>query len=76
MLERCKQFQISLNINKRIFGTPFDIFVGHIVCRQGVIVDPANIAAIVNLPPPKLVCQLRATLGHTGYYIKFIKGNA
>jgi hypothetical protein len=33
-----------------------------------------KIAVIVNLPPPKTVCQLRATLGHTGYYMKFIKG--
>jgi hypothetical protein len=39
-------------------------------------VDPAKIAVIVNLPPPKLVRQLRDTLGHTRYYIKFIKGYA
>jgi hypothetical protein len=28
------------------------------------------------MPPPKIVCQLRATLGHTGYYKTFIKGYA
>jgi hypothetical protein len=38
------------------------------------MVDPANIVVIVNLPPPKSVCQLRKTLGHTRYYRKFIKG--
>jgi hypothetical protein len=38
--------------------------------------DPTKIAVIVNLPPPKSMHQLRATLGHTGYYIKFIKGYA
>ena len=38
--------------------------------------DPGKIAIIVNLPPPKLVKQLRTTLGHTGYYRKFIKGYA
>jgi hypothetical protein len=38
-----------------------------------LLVDPTKIAVIVNLPPPKLVCQLRETLGHTGYYKKFIK---
>jgi hypothetical protein len=27
----------------------------------------------VNLPPPKSVRQLRETLGHTSYYMKFIK---
>jgi hypothetical protein len=39
-------------------------------------VDPANIAIIVNLPPPKSVWKLRETLGHTGYYKKIIKGYA
>jgi hypothetical protein len=76
MLERCRQCQISLNIKKCIFRTPFGILLGHIVCKQGLLVDPAKIAVIVNLPPPKIVCQLRATLGHTGYYRKFIKGYA
>ena len=38
--------------------------------------DPAKIAIIVNLPPPKSVKKLRTTLGHTGYYRKFIKGYA
>jgi hypothetical protein len=50
--------------------------LGHIVCKQGLLVDPAKIVVIVNLPPPKLVHQLRETLGHIGYYSKFIKGYA
>jgi hypothetical protein len=50
--------------------------LGHIVCKQGFLVDPAKIAAIVNLPAPKTVCQLREMLGHTEYYRKFIKGYA
>jgi hypothetical protein len=74
MLERCKQCQISLNIKKYIFGTPFGILLGHIVCKKGLLVDPAKIAVILNLPPPNLVRQLRETLGHTCYYRKFIKG--
>jgi hypothetical protein len=47
--------------------------LGHIVCKQGLLVDHANIAVIVNLPPPKSMHQLRETLVHTGYYMKFIK---
>ena len=38
------------------------------------MVDPTKIATIVNLPPPNSVKQLCTTLGHTGYYRKFIKG--
>jgi hypothetical protein len=36
--------------------------------------DLAKITVIVNLPAPKIVRQLRAMLGHMGYYRKFIKG--
>jgi hypothetical protein len=67
---------VSNNIKKCIFGTPFGIFLGHIVCKQGLLADPAKIAVIVNLPPQKSMFQLRATLGHTSYYKKFIKGYA
>jgi hypothetical protein len=75
MLEIFMHCQISLNIKKCIFGTPFGILLGHIVCKQGLLVDPTEIAVIFNLPPPKSMCQLRETLGHIGYYKKFIKGH-
>jgi hypothetical protein len=76
MLDRCRQCQISLNINKCIFNAPFGIFLGNLVCKQGLLVDPTKIVVIVNLPPPTLVRQLKSTLGHTGYYKKFIRGYA
>jgi hypothetical protein len=50
--------------------------LGHIVCKKVFLVDLAKIAVIINLPPPKIVCQLRVTLGHTRYYRKFIEGYA
>jgi hypothetical protein len=65
-----------LNIKKCIFGAPFGILLGHIVCKNGLLVDLSNIIVIVNLPSPKIVRQLRATLGHPEYYRKFIKGYA
>jgi hypothetical protein len=74
MLERCRQFQISLNINKCILKNPFGILLGHIVCKQGLLVDPAKVAVIFNLPPPKTICQLRVMFAHTRYYRNFIKG--
>ena len=76
MLDKCRQYQISLNLKKCIFCAPFGILLGHIVCTQGLMVDPTNIAIIVNLPAPNLVKQLRTVLGHTRYYRKFIKGYA
>jgi hypothetical protein len=73
MLYRCKQCHISLNIKKCVFNKPFGILLGHVVCKQGLLVDPAKIVVIVNLPPPKSMRQLKSTLGHTGYYRRFIR---
>jgi hypothetical protein len=76
MLDKCRQCQIALNLKKCIFFSPFGVLLGHIVCKQGLLVDPSKIAIIVDLPPPTSVKQLHTMLGHTGYYRKFIKGYA
>ena len=76
MLEKCRQYQISLNLKKCIFCVPFGILLGHIVCRQGLMVDPAKITIIVKIPAPNSVKRLRTVLGHTGYYRNLIKGYA
>lgn len=55
--------------------TPFGVLLGHIICQHGLL-DPAEIAITVNLPPPKSVKELRAALGHTTYQKKLIKGYA
>ena len=52
------------------------MLLGHIVCKKGLLVDPAKIELILSLPPPMNVKMLRETLGHTGYYHKFIRGYA
>ena len=52
------------------------MILGHISYKQGLLVDPAKIALILSLPPPINLKQLKATLGHTGYYHKFIYGYA
>jgi hypothetical protein len=55
MLDKCRQFQIALNLNNCIFFSPFEVFLGHIVCNQGLLVDPCKISIIVDLPPPTSV---------------------
>ena len=61
-------------MKKCIFCAPFGILLGHIVCKEGILVDPSKIAVIVDLPTPMTVKQIMVTLGHTGYYRKFMRG--
>lgn len=70
MMETCRRLHIALN---SIFIVPYGIFVGHVVCKQGLMVYPTNIVVIINLKALKNVKQLHGTLGHTRYYRKFIK---
>jgi len=63
-------------MNKCIFFSPFGVLLGHIVCKQGLLVDPSKISIIVYLPSPTSFKQVRIALGHTGYYRKIIEGYA
>jgi hypothetical protein len=47
--------------------------LGHIVCREGVLVDPKNFVVILNMPHPMNAKRLQTTLGHTRYYRLFIR---
>eukprot|EP00253_Pinus_taeda_P002332 PITA_02332 len=71
-----KLLEIALNLKKCLFCIPFGILLGHVVCKQGIMVEPAKIVVIINLEASRSVKQLRATLGHTGYYRKFVKDYA
>ena len=73
MFDICREFPISLNLRKCIFCVPHGNLLGHIVCREGVLVDPANFAVIVKMSPPTSAKKLHSMLGNTGYYCKFIR---
>ena len=52
------------------------MLLGNIVYKEGMLVELIKIVLILSLPPPTNVKMLWATLEHTRYYRKFIKGYA
>ena len=47
--------------------------LGHIVCKDGISVDPDKIKVITEWPVPTNVTDIRSFMGITGYYQNFIE---
>ena len=50
------------------------MFLGHVISRDGMMVDPNKIKAVVNWDRPTNVSEVRSFLGLTGYYKRFVEG--
>ncbi|WP_285715345.1 hypothetical protein, partial [Proteus vulgaris] len=50
------------------------ILLGHRISRMGISVDEDKVRIILELEPPRNLRELRAFLGCTGYYRRFIEG--
>lgn len=70
MLDTCSLHQIVLNLKKCTFLVPFENLLGHVVCKQGLMVDLTKITVILNFQAPCSVKQLRATFGTHGLLLE------
>ncbi|XP_057734274.1 uncharacterized mitochondrial protein AtMg00860-like [Arachis stenosperma] len=49
-------------------------FLGHVVSKQGIAMDPAKVEAVMIWERPTSLTEIRSFLGLAGYYRRFIKG--
>jgi hypothetical protein len=72
VLHLLSQHQIFLKHSKCSFGASEVEYLGHIVGKAGVRVDPKKIEAMQDWPHPKTIKSLHGFLGLTCYYHKFV----
>ncbi|KAL5570741.1 hypothetical protein UlMin_020338 [Ulmus minor] len=49
-------------------------FLGHVISKEGITVDPVKIEAVSKWSAPTSVTEIRSFLGLAGYYRRFVEG--
>lgn len=74
VLQKLQAHHLYLKLSKCSFAQEQLEYLGHIIYARGVAIDPEKISAMLHWPLPTSIPEVRAFLGLTGYYRKFVKG--
>jgi hypothetical protein len=74
VLQRLRDCQLYAKLSKCEFWSSEVLFLGHIINRDGLAVDPKKVAAILDWKAPKDVRGIKSFIGMAGYYLHFIEG--
>ena len=72
ILQTLKEHKLYAKFSKCEFWLEKVTFLGHIISKSGLEVDPKKVEAVQNWKRPGTVTEIRSFLGLAGYYRKFI----
>ena len=73
VLQTLRTHQLYAKLSKWEFWLNSVSFLGHVISKEGVRVDPKKVEAASNWPRPTNVTEIRSFLGMAGYYRRFVK---
>ncbi|KAI3505152.1 hypothetical protein L1887_27074 [Cichorium endivia] len=73
ILELLRREKLYAKFSKCEFWLSEVQFLGHMICKDGVKVDPSKVEAVMNWEVPKSPTEIRSFLGLAGYYRRFIQ---
>jgi hypothetical protein len=74
VLQVLQEHQLYAKLSKCSFYQDQIHYLGHIISKEGIIVDPEKIEAIREWSVPKNMTEVRSFMGLDGYYRRFIVG--
>ena len=75
LLRRLDEKGLRVRLEKCEFAQPFVHYLGHLLSTKGVAKGP-KVDAVLNMPPPTNVSELKSFMGATQFYSKFLPGVA
>jgi hypothetical protein len=73
---KCKEYGISLNLEKYAFMLCFGTILGFIVSKEGKTLDPKKIEVLVKMLVPKTPLEIQGFNGMAQFYKCFMKNFA
>ena len=73
-MQELQNHQLFVKFSKCNFFKDKIEYLGHVVTKEGISMDPEKIKAIKYWPVPKDVTDVRSFMGITSYYWRFIEG--
>ncbi len=74
VLATLRQHRFYAKMSKCAFNKPEVAYLGHIVGRYGLRMDPKKVAVVRDWPTPRTAAELRSFLGLCNYFRRFIQG--
>ena len=73
VLQTLRTHQLYAKLSKCEFWLNSVSFLGLVISKKGVQVDPKKVEAVSNWPRPTNVTEIHSFLGMAGYYRRFVK---
>jgi len=73
VLQTLREHQLYAKFSKCDFFKEEIQYLGHVITKEGIAVDPKKIRTIMEWPVPKNVADIRSFMGFAGYYRIFVE---
>jgi hypothetical protein len=72
VLQKLRDHKLYAKLSKREFGLKQVAFLGHVISKGGISIEPSKVQDVLSWKAPTSVSDNQSFLGLAGYYRRFI----